>query len=382
MITEPESIDMQRKRELFVPEEIEEKKKRIRVVLQELNLDAVYLKKQSNFSWLTGGALNVVGITMELGVTGLLVTAAGQFAVCNNIEAPRMEKEEQLEERGFQIHSFPWYEDREPEIIRRLARGKRVGADHRLPGIEDISSKIDPLRYSLTPWETDRYKEIGRFTSEAIEQTARKIKPGDKECSVIGRLAEGLWENRLDYITTFCAADERISDYRHPIATEKKIHRRAMLCVNSRRQGLIVSLTRFVQFGPVPEEIRRKYNANVLIDCTFMANTVPGRPVAEAFREGIRAYERTGYPEEYKLHHQGGAIGYVGRDYKVDFRSEEVVQENQAFAWNPSITGSKSEDTMIATSDGPILLSKPVLFPELKMAVEGVEFSRPDILEL
>jgi Xaa-Pro dipeptidase len=72
----------------------------------------------------------------------------------------------------------------------------------------------------------------------------------------------------------------------------------------------------------------------------------------------------------------------VGRDYKVNFRSEEVVQENQAFAWNPSITGSKSEDTMIATSDGPILLSKPVFFPELKMEVEGVEFSRPDILEL
>lgn len=367
---------------MFVQEEIEEKKRRIRGVLQELELDAVYLKKQSNFSWLTGGALNVVGITMELGVTGLLITAAEQFAVCNNIEAPRMEKEERLEERGFEIHSFSWYQERELEIIRKLAGGKRIGADHRLPGIEDVSSKINPLRYSLTHWETDRYAEIGRLTSEAIEKTAREIEPGDKECSVIGRLAGRLWENRLDYITTFCAADERISDYRHPIATEKEIRRRAMLCVNSRRQGLIVSLTRFVQFGPVPEEIRRKYDANVLIDCTFMANTVPGTPVVDAFREGIKAYERSGYPEEYKLHHQGGAIGYVGRDYKVNFRSEEVVQESQAFAWNPSITGSKSEDTMIATSDGPVLLSKPVLFPELKMEVQGIEFSRPDILEL
>jgi len=368
--------------ELFIQEEIEEKKKRVRSVLEQSNLDAVYLKKQSNFSWLTGGGLNVVGIAMELGVTGLLITTGGQFAVCNNIEAPRMEKEEQLEEGGFEIHSFPWYEEHEVEIIRKLAGGKRIGADHRLPGIEDISSKINPLRYSLTPWERDRYKEIGRLTSEAIEQTAREIKPGDKECSVIGGLAERLWENRLDYITTFCAADERISDYRHPIATETKIRHRAMLCVNSRRQGLIVSLTRFVQFGQVPEEIRRKYDANVLIDCTLMANTVPGRPVVEAFKEAVKAYEQTGYPEEYKLHHQGGAIGYVGRDYKVNFRSEEVVQENQAFAWNPSITGSKSEDTMIATSDGPILLSKPVFFPELKMEVEGVEFSRPDILEL
>ena len=367
---------------MFIKEEIEEKKKRIRAVLEDSGLDAIYLKKQSNFSWLTGGGLNVVGITMELGAAGLLITPSGQFAVCNNIEAPRMENEERLEDLGFEIQSFLWYEDREPEIIRKLARGKRIGADHRFPGVEDISSIINPLRYSLTPWEVDRYREIGQLTSEAIEETAREIKPGDKECGVIGRLADRLWANRLDYITTFCAADERISGFRHPIATEKKIRKRAMLCVNSRRQGLIVSLTRFVQFGPVPEEVRRKYDANVLIDCTFMANTVPGTPVVEAFREGIKAYERSGYPEEYKLHHQGGAIGYVGRDYKVNFRSEEVVQESQAFAWNPSITGSKSEDTMIATSDGPVLLSKPVFFPELKMEVEGFEFSRPDILEL
>jgi Xaa-Pro dipeptidase len=367
---------------LFVKEEIEEKNRRIRGILKDSELDAVYLKKQSNFSWLTGGGLNVVGITMELGVVGLLITPSGQFAICNNIEAPRMEKEELLEERGFEIHSFPWFEERESEIIRKMARGKRIGADHRRPGFEDVSSTINPLRYSLTPWEIDRYKEVGRFTAEAIEETARKIRPGEKECGVVGRLAEVLWENRLDYVTTFCAADERISEFRHPIATEKKIRKRAMLCVNSRSQGLIVSLTRFVQFGPVPEEIRRKYDANVLIDCTFMAATVPGRPVVEAFREGIRAYERTGYPEEYKLHHQGGAIGYAGRDYKVNFRCEEIVQENQAFAWNPSITGSKSEDTMIATSNGPILLTKPALFPELGMKVAGIEFSRPDILEL
>jgi Xaa-Pro aminopeptidase len=369
-------------RKSFVPEEIEEKKKRIRGVMAESGLDAVYLKKQSNFSWLTAGALNVVGITVDLGAVGLLITPSAQFAVCNNIEAPRMEKEEQLEQRGFEIRSFPWYDDRELEILRELAGGKKIGADHRLPGIEDISSKINPLRYSLTPWEIDRYAEIGQLTSEAIEETALRIRPGEKECSVIGHLAERLWENRLDYITTFCAADERISNFRHPIATEKQIRRRAMLCVNSRRQGLIVSLTRFVQFGPVPDEIRRKYDANVFIDCTFMAHTVPGRPAVEAFREGIKAYERTGYPEEYELHHQGGAIGYVGRDYKVNFHCEEIVQENQAFAWNPSITGSKSEDTMIAASEGPILLSKPVHFPELKMEVEGMEFSRPDILEL
>jgi Xaa-Pro dipeptidase len=369
---------------MFNPEEINEKKRRLRGLLAELELDAVYLKQQSNFSWLTGGGQNVVGIAMELGVAGLLLTAGGAFAVCNNIEAPRMEKEELLAEQGYDINSFLWYENREAKLVKKLAGGSdvRIGADHVFPGAEDISGRIKALRYSLTPQEVERYREIGHLTSLAIEETAREIRPGDKECAVIGRLAARLWESRLDYITTFCAADERISDFRHPIATEKKISRRAMLCVNSRRQGLIISLTRFVQFGPVPKKLRKIYAANVLIDCTMMAHTVPGKPAVEAFRRGIEVYRETGYAEEYNLHHQGGAIGYAGRDYKVDFSCREIVQENQAFAWNPSITGAKSEDTMIATSTGPLLLSKPVIYPDLKIEAGGIVFSRPDILEL
>ncbi len=155
-----------------------------------------------------------------------------------------------------------------------------------------------------------------------------------------------------------------------------------MLCVNARRDGLIVSLTRFVQFGAVPAEVRRRYDATVRVDCTLMANTVPGRPVAEAFRKGLEAYKAEGFETEYELHHQGGAIGYEGRDYKVTFDSRQVVRENQAFTWNPSITGAKSEDTMLATTDGPILFSRPVTFPVLDLEIGGHRFERPDILEL
>jgi len=367
---------------MFVPEEINEKKRRVRKLMKELNLDAIYIKRQCNFSWLTGGGLNVVGITLELGVAGLLITTDKEYVICNNIEAPRMEKEEKLEDQGYKIRSFPWYEDNELKLVKELSGGNKLGADYVFPDSKDISKKINELRYSLTPWEINRYKEIGQLTSLAIEETAKTIKPGEKECTIVGRLAERLWENRIDYITTFCAADERISDFRHPIPTEKKIKNRVMLCVNSRRQGLIVSLTRFVQFGTVPDDFRNKYSTNVLIDCTMMAHTIPGKPVVEAFLKGIEVYKQTGYHDEFKLHHQGGAIGYVGRDYRVNFQTTEIVQENQAFAWNPTITGSKSEDTMIATSTGPVLLSKPVIFPELKMEVGGFSFTRPAILEM
>ena len=360
--------------------EVNEKKKRIKTLMDSLSLDAILLKRQCNFSWITCGGTNQVSIATDTGAASILITSGEEYVICNNIEAPRIEKEEKLSEQGYKIRSFKWYEDREENIINEIVKGGEIGCDISFPGTKNISQSLNPLRYSLTPWEVERYKEVGYLTSKAIEETALTIKPGDKECEIIGRLAERLWANRLDYITTFCAADERSANFRHPLATEKKVNQRVMLCVNARKWGLIISLTRFVQFGKIPEEIKKKYQDNVHIDCVMMSNTIPGRPVLEAFKKSLEAYQEMGYPEEYQLHHQGGAIGYTGRDYRVNFQTNEIIQENQGFAWNPSITGSKSEDTMLATSDGPVLLSKPVIFPTLKIKGGEHTFIRPDIL--
>jgi hypothetical protein len=58
-----------------------------------------------------------------------------------------------------------------------------------------------------------------------------------------------------------------------------------------------------------------------------------------------------------------------------------MIQENQAFTWNPSITGTKSEDTILATSKGLEMITKPILYPTVSMTVEGIRFTRPAILE-
>ena len=96
---------------------------------------------------------------------------------------------------------------------------------------------------------------------------------------------------------------------------------------------------------------------------------------------GIEAYRSAGYPDEWKLHHQGGAIGYTGRDYRTSFETADVVQANQGFTWNPSLTGTKSEDTILATADGPQPVTLPVLFPRMQLEVDGAVFERPVILE-
>jgi Xaa-Pro aminopeptidase len=214
-----------------------------------------------------------------------------------------------------------------------------------------------------------------------LEKTVIKTRKGEKESGVVARLCKEIWKDRIDPITLMAAADDRVFKFRHPIPTERKIEKYLMVSVNARKWGLIVSLTRFIHFGRLPRKLKKKYEANVFIDCTMMAHTWPGVPARDVLQKGIDAYREKGYPEEWKLHHQGGSIGYTGRDYRTHFKTPDVIQENQAFTWNPSITGTKSEDTILATLKGPEMITPPILYPTLSMEVAGISFVRPAILE-
>jgi len=366
---------------MAMADEIKEKEKRVRNFLKSKSLKGLVLKRQANFSWMTCGGLNLVGIATEMGATSLLITENSKFVISNNIEAPRMIEEEGLEKQGFVIKTFPWFEDQEVSIVKELLGEGPLGSDGLFPNAQMMAEDIARLRYSFTPDEQKRYRWLGKRVSIALEKTMMKTKRGEKESSVVGRLSKELWKDRIDPVTLMSAADDRISNFRHPIPTEKKIEKYLMVSVNARKWGLIVSLTRFVHFGKLPEELRKKYEANVFIDCTMMAHTRPGIPAKEVLQKGMDAYREKGYPEEWKLHHQGGSIGYTGRDYRVNFKSPDIIQENQAFTWNPSITGTKSEDTILATPKGPEMITHPILYPTLSLSVAGISFIRPDVLE-
>ncbi len=361
-------------------DEIREKDGRVREFLRRRGLKALLLKRQANFSWLTGGGLNLVGITTEVGAASLLVTGREKIAITNNIEAPRMAGEENLEALGYEIRSYPWYEEREAEIVAEVVGAGPLGSDVPFPNAAVLTEDIARLRYSLTADEVVRYRWLGGRVSEALEKTMIATVRGEKESEVVGRLCNELWKDRIDPITLMAAADGRIARFRHCIPMENRVDRFLMVSVNARKGGLIVSLTRFVHFGKVPPELEVRYRANVRIDCVFMAATRPGVPAVEVLKKGIEAYGSAGYPEEWKLHHQGGSIGYTGRDYRCNFRTTDVVQENQAFTWNPSLTGTKSEDTILAAKGGPEPITRPIFYPTLEVEAGGITFVRPDIL--
>ncbi|MEW6663872.1 MAG: M24 family metallopeptidase [Thermodesulfobacteriota bacterium] len=361
--------------------EIKEKEKRVREFLRAKGLAALLLKRQANFSWMTCGGLNLVGITTEMGATSLLIGEDAKYVISNNIEAPRMIEEERLEEQGFIVKTFPWHEEDEASLVKTLAGSGTLGSDAPFPGAVAAAEEIARLRYRLTPEEVERYRWLGETVSTALERTVMDTQRGEKESEVVGRLCRELWKDRIDPVTLMAAADDRVFRFRHPIPSEKPVDKYLMVSVNARKWGLIVSLTRFVYFGKVPEELREKHLANVYIDCVFMAASRPGTPAREVLQKGIDTYREKGYPEEWKHHHQGGSIGYTGRDYRANLNTPDIIQESQAFTWNPSITGTKSEDTILASSKGPEMITRPMLYPRISMTVDGISFDRATLLE-
>ena len=356
--------------------ELRIKLERVRALMKNEALDGIYIKGQDNFAWLTCGGRNYVGMG-AVGNCGLLVTADSLYAITNNIEAPRMINEEKLEELGFKVLFGLWHDNGfEKRTLNELVPSKKLGLDTS----GDISKKIQLLRFSLTAEEVERYQEIGKDASICMEESAMEIKVGMSEYEIAGIIMGKMEAKGLEILSCMVAADERISLYRHALPTSKKVERRVQIGGNFRRNGLVICLTRYVWFYEPTEKEKKQYYDNQVIDCTYMAASRPGESFVSALEKGKAKYTELGYDGEFDKHHQGGPIGYQGRDYRVGFDTPGLIAENQAFCWNPSITGTKSEDTVIAAKDKIIPVTRPVLYPETTIKVGDFTFTRPGIL--
>jgi Xaa-Pro aminopeptidase len=223
---------------------------------------------------------------------------------------------------------------------------------------------------------------VARATGEAIGEAARLFEPGIRECEAAGRLRECTSARSLESVVTLVAADERIAKYRHPIVTDKEARETIMVVTCARRWGLIAAATRIVRFVPVTRELQRKHDATVFVDATMIAATRPGVALAEILQAGISAYRARRFGKEWKLHHQGGPTGYAPREFVVTPRDKRSVMPNQAVAWNPSITGTKSEDTILALPDRVEIVTESPDWPMINVEIQGQIIRRPDLLVL
>lgn len=360
--------------------EIEVKLDKIQTLLDDRGLDALLIQQVANFAWLTGGASSYVNAADSIGIASLLVTPHGRYLITNNIEAPRLRDEEHLEEQGWEFKISPWYQV--IDWVGQLTKGLRVGMDSFSPDRKDLSEDLIHLRMTLSPEEQNRIKQVGQGCAEAMKAAIHLVQPGLSEYQIAAILGKEMQQRGILPIVNLIATDQRIYSYRHPLPTSKRLERYAMLVACGRKYGLVCSITRLVHFGSMPDDLRRKASEVAQIDAVFHTTTHPGRSLGEVFRAAQEKYTELGYSDEWKLHHQGGPAGYNPREVIATMDSDLVVAEGQAYAWNPSITGTKSEDTILVKSNAVEVLTEISDWPMLPIELNGQTVFRPATLEI
>jgi Xaa-Pro dipeptidase len=342
------------------------------------DLEGVLIRRHENIAWLTGGAVDVRVLTPgETGVASLLVTATGRrYYFTTENEAPRLQDEE-FGKLDFEPVLFPWYADDTLETAQRLA-GVHIGSDTPGPGL--IPVNLYPLRASLNESEIARYRWLGTQTADATIESLHEVEPGLSEYDLEALTAANLLRRGIMPSVYLFAVDDRIYKYKHAVARGARLKKYGMLNLCSRKWGLAISVTRFVHFGALPAELEARFKSAAQVNAVLLDATKIGATSAELFRAAQAAYAAEGFPGEEKYHHQGGPTGYGEREWVATPEGKEIVVNNQAFAWNPSIRGGKAEDTVILR-DGKIewLTATPEL-PVINATVNGKIYPAAGVL--
>ena len=356
--------------------EVDVKVERLARLARAEGVGGILVNTQPNFAWLTGGRSNRIDGSRENGAGSILVSDRGErFVIANNIEMPRLH-DEAVADLGFVAVDYSWTAElADPGHViataRRLVGDRDVACDAAIPGGRPSEATIASARVPLTDEEIERYRSLGCDMGRVLAQVCRDLTPGLDEIEIATRLSAAVHCARARATVTLVAADNRIDCYRHPVPSARRWQTRVLVVLCAQREGLIVSLSRMVVAGAMSSDLAGRTAATAHVFERLLSATKPGATGAELFAVAAQAYCDTGYPAEETRHHQGGAIGYRSRDWIAHPQSREVVQRQQAVAWNPSITGTKVEDTALVLDGRIEIITTSPNWPAIPLGVDG-----------
>ena len=336
---------------------LEKKVADLRAALDARGANAVWIRAGRNISWLIGGRPHIGMFTSEA-VVSLVLSGRQLYLVVDNVEKDRLLSEE-FEPEGISIVETEWH--RKPEESRMLK--ELFGGD--LVQDTEFEGEFRRLRMNLDEREMATMRKLGSAAGSCMEEACYLARPGMTEYRLASLMAEAAAARGLEANVLLAAADERMSLYRHPLPTAKKMERAAMLSIVCRKSGLYAGLTRFVSYSAPDEALLIKQRALNAIFARAVTRTRPGADAKDIFSAIVDDYDMAGFPGEWRNHHQGGVIGYSARELKAMPGLSFGVEYGQAYAWNPTVPGFKVEDTYLVGKHSNELVTPTPNLPQI-----------------
>ncbi|MGA3354885.1 MAG: hypothetical protein ABSD85_17135 [Acidimicrobiales bacterium] len=364
--------------------EIATKLDRVNCWLLEAGYEAALFASQPGVAWATAGLEDRIARNEEPGQVWVLVDEAGGHLLTTNVEEPRLTSELDVESLGFKLHVSQWYRPGGlADLAAELTADRRLANDGYGPG-RVVSDRLAALRMPLVPQEHNRLAVLGSDCANALEGALRAWTPDQKETEVAARIAGALEELTIFPSVLLVGGYERRRRFKHPVPTDSKTGMDVLAVIVGVRGGLNIACTRTASAGTRPEDLER-HRAACSVEAAMIAATRPATSWESVLEVGKRAYAAAGFPDEWKVHWQGGPIAYNSREYDVvpgTAGAAATILLGSAFAWNPTVQGGKSEDTFIVTADRARPVSNTAEWPELTIETDDDPIARPAILSI
>ena len=367
--------------------EVDRKVERTAALAREAGLAGIVITTQHNFAWLTAGRSNRIDASREVGTASLLISAHGRrIVLASTIEAPRT-AEETVAGLGFEPIEYPWTEERADaghmyKVAEHAVGAGPLGADTQTTHARHVEGSLAKLRATFDPGELPRYRNLGDVVGRTLGELVKSTLPGASEREVARAVAAAFVSIDVRPVVLLVAADRRIASYRHPTPTDLRWKNRLLVAVCAEHDGLIVGASRLVSTRP-DEDLQKRTRATAQVCAALLEHTKAGATGADLFAAAASAYAAAGYPGEERLHHQGGAIAYRAREWVAHPRSSDVVTPTQAFAWNPTVTGTKIEETWVLHDDDRLeVVTATPGWPTIPVTVRGQRLFLPDVFVL
>jgi Xaa-Pro dipeptidase len=354
--------------------ELEVKQSRLTALMEVNGWSAILISRHENIAWATAGRVEArVALGTETAVCSLLITRAGKrYYIAPNNEAARLADEE-FASLGMEPAIYLWSDgDAASDLIRKLG-GSEIASDTAAPGSPSgyYPVALTPLRTPLLPTECERFRTLGAAVAASTARVLKTLAPGVTEDEMAARIAADLLAQHITPSVLLMATDQRIFRYKHAVPRAGVLKNYGMLNLCARRDGMVISITRFVHFGPMPSTLAANFEKSAQINAALLHATRAGATSGQLYAVAAKGYADAGVPDEINQHHQGGPCGYVERDWVATPSGTERVDATQGFAWNPSLQGAKAEDTTLLQDGAIEIVTATPDLPVIETELEG-----------